>query len=315
MKIIVTGAAGFIGSHVAERLVDLGHEVIGIDSLTDYYDRSLKRLNAQDILAKGAAFIERDLLGITLNEKLADTEVIYHLAAQPGISAAVPFSDYNRNNILVTQRLLELSQTLENFKCFVNISTSSVYGKHATGAEDSLPQPTSNYGVTKLAAEQLVLAYHRDQGLPATSLRLFSVCGPRERPEKLYSKLIRCILEDRPFPLFEGSRDHSRSFTYVGDIVKGLTAVLDHFDDVNGEVFNIGTDIEHTTGEGIQMIEEILGKAAKFEQKAQRPGDQLRTRANIQKAKQILKYMPEISLYDALKDQVAWYKSRIHNRR
>ncbi len=314
MKIAVTGAAGFIGSHVTEKLAELGHEVIGIDGMTSYYARSLKETNAEDIQAKGVRFLEMDLLDEQLKEELADIELIYHLAAQPGISATTPFEHYVRNNLMVTHHLLEICENLPNFACFVNISTSSVYGKMATEAEDAMPKPTSYYGVTKTAAEQLVMAYHRDKGLPATSLRLYSVCGPRERPEKLYSKLIRCILEERPFPLFEGSRDHSRSFTYVGDIVNGLISVLPKIDDVNGEIFNIGSDIEHTTGEGIEMIESILGKSAKFDMLPKRPGDQQRTLANIEKAGRVLGYEPRTPLYEALEHQVKWYKTRIHNQ-
>ncbi|MEM7331491.1 MAG: NAD-dependent epimerase/dehydratase family protein [Chloroflexota bacterium] len=314
MKIAVTGAAGFIGSHVAEKLSQIGHEVIGIDGMTSYYARSLKEANAEDVQMSGVRFLEMDLLDDRLGDELADVEIIYHLAAQPGISATTPFEDYVRNNLMTTHHLLEICAKLSKFACFVNIATSSVYGRMATEAEDAMPKPTSYYGVTKTAAEQLVMAYHQDKGLPATSLRLYSVIGPRERPEKLYSKLIRCILEERPFPLFEGSRKHSRSFTYVGDIVNGLVSVLPRLDEVNGEIFNIGSDIEHTTGEGIEMIEDILGMSAQFEILPKRAGDQHRTLANIEKAGRLLGYEPQTTLYDALKDQVDWYKSRIHNK-
>lgn len=203
---------------------------------------------------------------------------------------------------------------MPTLRCFVNISTSSVYGKHATDSEEMPPQPTSYYGVTKLAAEQLALAYHRDHGLPACSLRLFSVCGPRERPEKLYSRLIRSILEEEPFPLFEGSEHHSRSFTYVGDVIDGFVSVLRQPDVVIGEIFNIGTDVEHTTEEGIRLIEEIMGKKVSIERRPPRPGDQLRTCANIEKARQLLGYEPRTTLREALTAQVAWYRKRIHGQ-
>ena len=314
MKIVVTGAAGFIGSHLSEKLSEMGHSVIGIDGMTSYYARSLKEANAEDIQRNGVQFVEMDLLDDQLMSAMQGVELVYHLAGQPGISAATPFSDYVRNNLMVTHNLLEICRQQPNFACFVNISTSSVYGKMATEAEDAMPKPTSYYGVTKLGAEQLALAYYRDKGLPATSLRLFSVCGPRERPEKLYSKLIRCILEERPFPLYEGSRQHSRSFTYVGDIVNGLLSIIPNLDKVNGEIFNIGSDIEHTTGEGIDMIEDILGLKANFDILPQRPGDQQRTCANIEKAGRVLGYEPRTTLFEALKDQVHWYKSRIHNQ-
>lgn len=314
MKIAVTGAAGFIGSHLAERLSKEGHQVIGIDAVTDYYSPTLKKLNIESLIKHDVAFHQVDLLDDTLATILDGVEIVYHLAAQPGISATVPFSTYMRNNLEATHHLVETCRELSNFGCFINISTSSVYGKHATVKEDATPKPTSYYGVTKLAAEQLVLAYQRDKGLPATSMRLYSVCGPRERPEKLFTKLIRCILEERPFTLFEGSEDHSRSFTYVGDIVAGLVAALSHLNEIDGEIFNIGTTEEHTTGEGIKMIEQIMGKKAQIVTKPRRPGDQLRTCADIDKAHRLLGYSPKTSLYEALEAQAAWYGEKIHRQ-
>lgn len=314
MKVAVTGAAGFIGSHLAEKLNKAGHQVIGIDCFTDYYEPRLKRLNATTLEAQGIRFVDLDLLSAQLADALQDVEVVYHLAAQPGISATVPFSLYLRNNVEATHNLLECCLKLPHFRGFINASTSSVYGKRATKSEDAPPQPTSYYGVTKLAAEQLVLAYQRDRGLPASSMRLYSVCGPRERPEKLFTKLIRCILEDKPFTLFEGSTQHSRSFTYVGDVVDGLTAVLNKLDRINGEIYNIGTTVEHTTGEGIEMIEQILDKRAVIKTIPRRPGDQQRTCANIDKARAQLDYQPNTSLFEALEAQVAWYKAEIHNK-
>ncbi|MCX7047349.1 MAG: NAD-dependent epimerase/dehydratase family protein, partial [Candidatus Sumerlaeota bacterium] len=216
MKILVTGAAGFIGSHLAERLCDLGHEAVGLDCFTPYYARPLKEANAADVRARGAQLLEVDLAEDDLDAACDGAEVIYHFAAQPGISDKTPYESYARNNMTATWRLLEAARKAGGVRCFVNISTSSVYGFHATDSEETAPKPTSFYGVTKLAAEQLALAYHRDKGLPACSLRLFSVYGERERPEKLYPKLIRSILENAPFPLYEGSEKHSRSFTYVG---------------------------------------------------------------------------------------------------
>lgn len=314
MKILVTGAAGFIGSHLAERLADLGHEVVGVDSFTDYYAPALKALNAADIAAKGVTLHQADLATDDLTAVVDGVEFVYHLAAQPGISATTPFEDYVRNNVVATHRLLQACRPLPNLVCFANIATSSVYGQHATDSEQTPPKPTSYYGVTKLAAEQLGLALYRETGFPATSLRLFSVCGPRERPEKLYSKLIRSILEDTPFPLYEGSDNHSRSFTYVGDIVDGFVSVLNQPDVAIGQIFNIGTDVEHTTGEGMALIQEIMGKPAKIEVVGKRPGDQLRTRANIEKAGRLLGYEPRTSLRQALEDQVNWYTSRINGR-
>ena len=258
MNILVTGAAGFIGSHLAERLIDLGHSVRGLDCFTDYYARALKELNASQIKDKGVVLLPLDLAEDDLSSAVRDIEIVYHVAAQPGISATTTFETYVRNNITATYRLLEAVKRSPVFRGFINISTSSVYGTDATGDETTEPKPTSYYGVTKLAAEQLVLAHTRDQALPACSLRLFSVYGPRERPDKLYFKLIRCILEDREIPLFEGSEHHLRSYTYVGDAIDGLVAALDNLHRCTGEIFNIGTDITLTTEEGKRFAEVML---------------------------------------------------------
>ncbi|MFW6303972.1 MAG: NAD-dependent epimerase/dehydratase family protein [Candidatus Sumerlaeota bacterium] len=314
MHVAITGAAGFVGSHLCEALAAAGHQVTGIDCLSPYYSTELKQLNVRDICRAGVTFHQLDLAEDDLTDTLKDVEVIFHLAAQPGISATTLFEDYLRNNIIATQRLLEAAQQLDSLECFINIATSSVYGKHATDPEDTAPKPTSHYGVTKLTAEQLVMARCRDEGFPACSLRLFSVYGERERPEKLYPKLIHSILADQPFPLFEGSKEHSRSFTYVGDIVKGFMAVMDNLSKARGEIFNIGSDVEITTGEGMAIVEEALGKKAEIDHQPPRPGDQLRTHADITKAREILGYQPETEPREGLAREVEWYRDRIFGK-
>ena len=314
MRILVTGAAGFIGSHLCERLCGLGHDVVGLDCYTPYYARALKELNAQDVRAAGATLLTLDLAQDDLVAALDGVQVIYHLAAQPGISEQVSFADYERNNVLATYRLLEAARRQPDLRLFVNVGTSSIYGADATRDEHAVPEPTSHYGVTKLAAEQLALALQRDQGFPACSLRLFSVYGPRERPEKLYPKLISAILEDREFPLFEGSREHLRSFTYVGDIVDGFCATLERPDVVVGEIFNIGSDTAITTGEGIDLVEELLGKRARMVMRSRRSGDQLRTHADISKARRLLGYEPRTAAREGLAETVRWYLDRIHDK-
>lgn len=314
MNILVTGAAGFIGSHLAERLVALGHTVRGVDSLTDYYARELKELNIHDVQQRGVTFMPLDLAEDDLSAALRDVQIVYHLAAQPGLSATTTFETYVRNNITATQRLLEAAKATPSFQGLLNISTSSVYGYDATGDETTEPKPTSFYGVTKLSGEQLVLAYARDHGMPNCSLRLFSVYGPRERPEKLYHGLIRSMFEDREFPIFEGSEEHVRSYTYVGDIVDGLVLALEHVDQCQGEIFNIGSDTAITTGEGIRLIEEIIGKPARLVRKPRRTGDQLKTHANIEKARRILGYHPTTSARDGLAAEVEWYRQQVLGR-
>jgi UDP-glucuronate 4-epimerase len=314
MRILVTGAAGFIGSHLCERMHALGHEVSGLDCFSNYYLPELKELNARALRGKGIPLERADLAADPLDAAVAGVEVVFHLAGQPGIASHVPLDAYVRNNITATHRLLEAVRAAGGLRMFVNISTSSVYGAHATDTEDTPPKPTSYYGVTKLAAEQLALAYQRDKGLPACSLRLFSVYGERERPEKLYPKLIHAILAGKPFPLFEGSEEHRRSYTYVGDILDGMDALLGHLDAANGEIFNIGTDQEMTTGRGIAIVEEILGKKAVIDRKPRRPGDQLRTHADITKARRVLGYNPVATAEEGLRAEVNWYREEIYGK-
>ncbi|MFH1085478.1 MAG: NAD-dependent epimerase/dehydratase family protein [Chloroflexota bacterium] len=314
MKILITGAAGFIGSHLAERLVALGHTVRGVDCYTPYYARALKELNAAALGAVGVPVLALDLAADELRDAVRDVDAIYHLAAQPGISASTPFDDYLRNNVIATQRLLEAVHARTTPPWLLNVATSSIYGADATGPETAAPQPTSQYGVTKLAAEQLVLAEARERGLPACSLRLFSVYGPRERPEKLYPMLIRAILEERPFPLYEGSESHERSYTYVGDIVDGLVAALAQRERCLGEILNIGTDQVMTTGEGIQIIEGLLGRKALIARKPRRLGDQLRTHADIAKARRLLGYDPRTTPREGLAREVAWYRESVFGK-
>ncbi|KKS02688.1 MAG: 3-beta hydroxysteroid dehydrogenase/isomerase [candidate division WWE3 bacterium GW2011_GWF2_41_45] len=310
MKILVTGAAGFIGSHLSERLKSLGHDVVGIDNFNTYYSPELKKLNAKDLEEQGVTVEMRDLAADDLTDILEGVEAVFHLAAQPGISAATPFDTYLRNNLVATHNLLEAVRKID-IKMFINISTSSVYGMHATEDETTSPKPTSYYGVTKLAAEQLALSYHRDKNLPVASARLFSVYGERERPEKLFPKLIYSILKEEPFPLHRGSQKHARSYTYVGDIVDGLVLIMDKFDACNGEIFNLGIDQSMTTGDAIKIVEKLLGKKAIFENKPKRPGDQKETYADISKAIRVLGYHPLTTPKQGLEKEVKWFKEKI----
>ena len=310
MKILVTGAAGFIGSHTAERLQSLGHEVVGVDNFSPYYSVELKELNAKALADKGVSIIKCDLRSEDIHNQLPlDVEYIIHFAAQPGISTTSTFEDYFTNNIIATKHLVDYALQCAKLKLFVNIGTSSIYGLEATFPEDIAPKPASHYGVTKLAAEQMVLQKSREEKFKACSLRLYSVIGPRERPEKMYTKLIALGLKDEAFPLFEGSDAHLRSFTYVGDIVDGIVSVIGQEEKVDGEIINLGTEVEHTTQEGIDAVEEVLGKKIKINVIPKRAGDQLRTKANIDKARRLLNYNPSTTLLEGVRAQVEWYKS------
>ena len=311
MKLLVTGAAGFIGSHLSERLKSLGHDVVGLDCFAPYYSVELKELNASDLRKKGVEILKLDLAKDGLSKAVKDVEVIYHLAGQPGISAVTPFEDYLKNNIVATYRLLESAKEQKSLKMFVNISTSSVYGIFATDTENVAPKPTSYYGVTKLAAEQLVLSYFRDGGLPSCSMRLFSVYGERERPEKLYPKLIDAILNNKEFPYYAGTEKHLRSYTYVGDILDGLVSVLNRTDACLGEIFNLGIESAISTDEGIRIVERIIGKKAKKVVKPHMPGNQTKTVANIAKARKVLSYNPTTPPEEGLKKEVKWFKEEV----
>ncbi|WP_055435423.1 NAD-dependent epimerase/dehydratase family protein [Lacinutrix algicola] len=310
MKILVTGAAGFIGSHACESLKNLGHDVIGLDNFNAYYNVALKQLNEKALNAKGINIINQDLRDNAFAEMLPnDIHYIFHFAAQPGLSTSSTFQDYFSNNIIGTNNLIDYALTLPNLKLLVNIGTSSIYGLEATFPETTVPKPASYYGVTKLTAEQLVLQKSRENVLQSCSLRLYSVIGPRERPEKMYTKLIACAFNNTQFPLYNGSASHLRSFTYVGDIVDGIISVIGNEAKVNGEIINLGTEVEHTTQEGIEAVETIIGKSIKINHVEARAGDQLRTKANIDKARALLNYNPKTTLLEGVKAQVEWYKA------
>lgn len=312
MKILVTGAAGFIGSHTAQRLKRLGHDVIGLDNFNTYYDVSLKNRNAEALLDSGIDIIRKDLRDKDLCDSLPkDMQYIFHFAGQPGISVTSTFDDYLSNNVIATKHLVDYALQCPNLELFVNIGTSSIYGLEATCSEREVPKPASYYGVTKLAAEQLVLQKSRASQMKACSLRLYSVIGPRERPEKMFAKLIDLGLKGAAFPLFEGSDKHRRSFTYVGDIVDGVVAVIGNESKVDGEIINLGTEEEYTTTQGIEVVEQVLGRSITLQSIPKRPGDQSRTKANIDKAKRLLDYKPQTSLVEAVTKQVAWHKANV----
>jgi nucleoside-diphosphate-sugar epimerase len=312
LRVVVTGSAGALGSHMAEQLKNEGHAVVGVDAFTDSYDPAEKRRTAAELLAEEIETHEADLTTADLASCVpADTEFILHFAAQPGISATIPFDTYERNNMVATARLLEHARTLPRLSGFIYISTSSVYGMQAVGNEESETRPISFYGVTKLGAEQLALSYARRGLLSVASARLFSVYGERERPEKLFRKLIAAIDSETPFPLREGSREHKRSFTYVRDITDGISKMIVKWESCGGQIFNLGTDEAHTTGEGIDLVERIMGKKGNYVMTPSLPGDQQETTADISKARALLGYTSNVTLEEGLVREVEW--CRLHS--
>jgi UDP-glucuronate 4-epimerase len=309
MKVLVTGIAGFIGSHLAEKLHRNGHEIVGVDNFSDYYDVNLKRENARPLKNLGITIIERDLRVASLVNALpAEIDYIFHCAAQPGIASTSTFEDYLTNNIIATHNLTDFAAQFLKLKMFINIGTSSIYGKDVFCDEEQMAKPISNYGVTKLAAEQIVMSHSRLGDFPACSLRLYSVYGSRERPDKMFSQLIDCALNKKKFPLFEGSLAHKRSFTHINDIINGITSIIGNEKQCDGQVINLGTDQEYTTAQGIETVERLLNTKIELTMKPARSGDQLRTKAVIDKAQRLINYKPTVNLDDGVLEQIEWIK-------
>jgi UDP-glucuronate 4-epimerase len=307
VRILVTGAAGFIGSHLCERLLEYGHEVLGIDAFIPYYPRAQKERNLARALENSKfTFVEVDLRSAPLDGLLSRMDSVIHEAAMPGLPASwVDFDLYMTCNIQATQRLLEacLRARIERF---VHVSTSSVYGLEATGNEDSIPQPVSPYGVTKLAAECLCRAYQKNFGLPAVICRYFSVFGPRQRPDMAYDIFIKSLLAGEKITVF-GDGAQSRGNTYVDDCVEATVLAL--LKAPVGEIYNVGGGTEADLMEVIGLLEQLTGKKSMLEYKAARPGDQRRTLADTRKIRSQLGWEPKVSLREGLKRQVEHIQS------
>ena len=307
MKSVITGVAGFIGSHLAEKLLGLGHEVVGVDKFLDNYAREFKDSNlAQFVKHPSFKFINDDLVNIELRQLLNQTDYIFHLAAQPGVRSSwgKEFSHYSHNNILATQLLLEACKQVKVRK-FVYASSSSVYGD-----TDDLPmresggtRPVSPYGVSKLAAEHLCYLYSKAFGIPTVSLRFFTVYGPRQRPDMFFHILLRRLLVDQEIPLYDDG-EQSRDFTYCADIVDGLTAAASY--PGSGDVFNLGGGGEITLLNAIKLVEKVSGRKAKLKRFDRQRGDVRRTRASLDQAKKKLGYKPLVSLEEGLSRQWEW---------
>ena len=256
---LVTGVAGFIGSQLAEHIRSAGWQVRGVDSFTPYYDRELKESNLSALRsAADVELVEADLPSAPLEPLLDDVDVVFHFAAQPGVRASWDeFTTYSDHNLVVTHRLLQASRR-RRLQRFVFASSSSVYGQSAEPvAEDAPTRPFNPYGVTKLAAESLCRAYAENFGVPTVSLRLFTVYGPRQRPDMAFDRLIRAALGGEPFTVY-GDGSQARAFTYVGDAVDAAWRAADA--DVRpGSVFNISGGVSSSCSEVIEIVERAVG--------------------------------------------------------
>jgi nucleoside-diphosphate-sugar epimerase len=301
---VVTGAAGFIGSHLCEALLAGGDEVVGIDCFTDYYDPAIKRANLVSSRQSGLRFVSADLCEEALEPHLEGAEVVFHLAAQPGVrsSFGCDFRLYASRNIVATQRLLEAMISVGAGR-LVFASSSSVYGGTAgvESSEDAARAPISPYGLTKAACEDLVDVYRRTTGLSATALRYFTVYGPRQRPEMAFAAFITAILRGRPLTVF-GDGSQSRDFTYVGDAVAATVAAAE---DGVREAYNVSGGARATLLEAIRLIEQLTGRRALLDLRRPGRGDPLQTSARLCAARDDLGYSPDTSLEVGLEKQVA----------
>jgi UDP-glucuronate 4-epimerase len=333
VRCLVTGAAGFVGSHLCEALLEAGHEVVGLDAFVPYYPRAVKEANLAAVAAHPRAgggrfrFVERDLRDpdpAPLAGDLAGATWVFHLAAMGGLLASwTAFDGYVSCNVLATQRLLEAIRLARQAAGaagapegpgspgggglrLVHASTSSVYGDYVTGPEETPCRPVSPYGITKLAAEHLVQTYDAQFGVPATILRYFSVYGPRQRPDMGYYQFVERLLAGRPL-LVHGDGEQRRGNTYVRDAARATLLAAERFR--RGAVYNVGGAEEVSANAVIALLEELTGRRAAVERGPARPGEQQRTLADTRRAEAELGFAPRTPLREGLAAQVAWQRS------
>lgn len=305
MQVLVTGCAGFIGSHLCERLLAGGHHVTGVDALTASYDPQLKIQNLDRLSTSDRFdFVQSEVLRI--KPRLIDTaQLIFHLAARPGVrtSWGREFDQYLRHNVLSTQRLLERAALSEAPKRIVFASSSSVYGDTLVERvnEDHPTHPISPYGITKLAGEQLCSAYARHSSLEVITLRLFTVYGPRQRPDMAFHRLIQAAFTGTKFLLY-GNGEQRRDFTFVLDAVEALT--LAGCAAAHPNTFNVAGGGRVTMNQAIRLVEEITGHAIHVERHPPQSGDVLDTGADLSKSRDLLGYAPRVQLREGLRAQI-----------
>jgi nucleoside-diphosphate-sugar epimerase len=303
---VVTGAAGFVGSHLSGYLLDLGHRVRGIDSFADYYSRETKDANLATVSGHdGFSFLECDLAESPILELVDDADGIFHLAAQPGVrgSWGKTFSHYARDNVIATQRIFEAA--VRRRLRVVWASSSSVYGNAETypTPESVRPNPISPYGVTKLCCEHLAGAYAASRGLDHVALRYFTVYGPRQRPDMAFARVVRSLADGASFTVF-GTGEQTRDVTYVADAVAATVAAMD-----NGRsagIYNVGGGSETSLRQAISICERLCGRALDVRHEQVAAGDVYRTAADTRLAFGDLDWEPQVSLEQGLRQQLAW---------
>jgi UDP-glucose 4-epimerase len=310
VKALVTGAAGFIASHLTATLLDRGAEVTGIDCFTDYYPRSIKESNLGVTRGRpGFRFVEVSLQHAALDDLLEGTTHVFHLAAQAGVrkSWGTDFRVYTENNIDATQRLLEacVGRPLQRF---VYASSSSVYGDNVSipMREDALPQPVSPYGVTKLAAEQLCYLYHVNHQVPTTALRYFTVYGPRQRPDMAFNRFIRAALQRQPITLY-GDGEQTRDFTFVSDAVEATIAAGER--GVPGRAYNVGGGSRVSVNQVLDLVAHLSRQKLDIRREPSQKGDMRDTYADTSLARADLGFAPSVTLPEGLEAEYRWLSS------
>jgi len=312
MKCLVTGAAGFIGSSLADLLLSQGHEVVGIDCFADYYPREIKESNLSNARSEARfSFVEDDLLTADLEPLLAGVDWVFHQAAQAGVRASwgESFDVYVRNNISVTQRLLERARE-SRIEKLVYASSSSVYGDSPDLPlrESARPQPVSPYGVTKLAAEHLCYLYHVNYGVPTISLRYFTVYGPRQRPDMAFNKFIRSALTGGEI-IVHGDGEQTRDFTYISDICNAN--LLAAQSDAVGRVFNVGGGSRVTVNHVLDVLSGLAGERVRVRHIEDQKGDVRHTLSDAAPAREALGYRTSVSVEEGLAREFEWLKASI----
>jgi nucleoside-diphosphate-sugar epimerase len=306
-NVLVTGAAGFVGSQLAQRCVEQGHAVLGIDSFTHYYEPELKRANVAQVgTAESWSFLEADLVDLDLATILSGIDVVFHLAAQPGVrtSWGQTFGAYVESNVTALQQILEASKSA-SIERFVFASSSSVYGdaERFPTDEDTPLRPISPYGATKVLGEHLCRLYQLSHGLPTVVLRYFTVYGPRQRPDMAFNKLVRAALDHEEIVIY-GDGGQTRDFTFVGDAVEGTIAAA--WLGRSGAVYNLGGGTRASMNEVLEMISELTGEELNVRRVSAQAGDARDTAADTSRARTQLGFAPSRSLYDGLAEQVNW---------
>lgn len=315
MHALVTGAAGFIGSHLTTRLCAEGHDVVGIDSFTDYYDVALKHDNADAEMGAGVQFVEGDLNDLDLRDLLDGIDVIFHLAGQPGVRASwgTEFETYIYCNIAATQRLLEACRGSSTLRRLVYASSSSVYGnaeRYPTNERDR-PQPVSPYGVTKLAAEHLCCLYAASFAVPTVSLRYFTVYGPGQRPDMAFTRFARAAVTGDPITIY-GSGDQVRDFTYVDDVVEANMRAADRPCKA-GSVFNVAGGTNTSVNEVLRVFADLTGAALPVTRVNPVAGDVCRTGGDTAAIRSVLGWSPRVELRDGIARQLDWAAELVHH--